>query len=36
MNGEKIITTEKEYDESLARPSQLFESDSDSAVRMEA
>lgn len=36
MKWEKIITTEKEYEESLARLSQIFESDSESAEGMEA
>ena len=36
MKWEKIITTEKEYEESLARLSQIFESDPDSAEGMEA
>ncbi|WP_225444037.1 hypothetical protein [Echinicola arenosa] len=36
MMWEKIITTEQEYKESLARLSQIFESDPDSAEGMEA
>ena len=36
MKWEKIITTEKEYEESLARLTQIFEADPDSAEGMEA
>ncbi|MBA4301646.1 MAG: transcriptional regulator [Cyclobacterium sp.] len=36
MKWEKIITTEKEYEESLARLSKIFEADPDSAEGMEA
>ena len=36
MKWEKTITTEKEYEESLARLSKIFEADPDSAEGMEA
>ena len=36
MKWEKIITTEKEYKDSLARLTQVFEADPDSAEGMEA
>jgi HTH-type transcriptional regulator/antitoxin HigA len=36
MKWEKTITTEKEYEESLARLSKIFETDPDSAEGMEA
>ncbi|GGF50786.1 helix-turn-helix domain-containing protein [Echinicola rosea] len=36
MKWEKIITTEQEYKESLARLSKIFDSDPDSAEGMEA
>ncbi|MBA4298911.1 HTH-type transcriptional regulator / antitoxin HigA [Algoriphagus alkaliphilus] len=36
MKWEKTITTEKEYEESLARLSEIFEADPDSAEGMEA